>query len=366
MSESIENNSNTPISPQYISLFLDSEITENEYLIDYSKISVNNPQLSYSEIRKLLPKDVKELLLEHINDLYKRNIYDGKTKSHSTNHIENVMLFATLIGSSLNLNKHDLELLIEAAKYHDSERISDYDTPKKIYKTTDQEIDSHGLDSASRAGIELAKNYSKDDLKIIQIAIEYHVPEDDEILLEELFEKYEIDTNKTKLCEKIKLMISCLKDADALDRTRFLAESSYFVKDYYLRLDISKKLIKIACQLNEKEAIEQLKRISESNPDILPLINQAQEKHYNPKEVLKEYMRGKLEVFLDESKTQPPKKKLRIFVLGSLLNKAFKFQKNNEPEKAKNIKGYVKLSILGIITLIICIGIIILGVLLKK
>lgn len=284
---------------KYINSFLEGKISDTDFLHELRQsnniVKLDYPQLSVTEAKVYLTEDVRKLLTDNIDDMYQKSIYGNVPGVHSTKHIEDVMLFATIIGRTLNIENHDLQLLIEAAKYHDSGRIRDYDKKDYSYKNSDELVDRHGIASAKKAREELAGKYSEEDIKVIAIAIELHVPRLNAQLIEELCQKYNVDTKDTKLVERITKLSLALKDADALDRTRFRASTSQFTNSDYLYLKISKSLIQIGAQINEKYAVDDINALKQAHPELISLLDEKLELTDNPKEVIRAYRKGYLE-----------------------------------------------------------------------
>lgn len=200
-------------------------------------------------------KFIKKETYEQIQDMKELNLYDGKL-IHSDRHIQDVMLFSGILGEQFGLTSRQQMLLLEAAKFHDAGRINDGDK-------------NHAIASAIIAGDKLKRIYSAKDLKIIQIAIEYHeeLEKDkgklDKVKLQELFDKYELNEENYDETTKI---AEILKDADALDRTRFVEGGR--LKEDYLHSDKSKGLVKFATALNEEYARQDIEDMLEINIDI--------------------------------------------------------------------------------------------------
>ena len=95
------------------------------------------------------------------------------------------------------------------------------------------------------------EGYSSDDRKIMKIAVEYHEMKDDDFRFEKLCEKHNLSSDKIEYAKKI---AQCLKDADALDRTRFKNPNAKLDKDL-LRLSSSKDFVVIAEMLNREYEI---------------------------------------------------------------------------------------------------------------
>lgn len=163
-----------------------------------------------------LNDNIFEKILDRISksDLYKKEFFISSYQ-HNIYHIQKVMLFSQIIAQNEGISEKDITLLLWATALHDSGKIKD----RKDFE--------HGEKSAEIAKKYLQNNIadiSEEDIKIIQIAIEYHtVQEIDKGKinikeLERICQKYNAPMEKW---ERITIISSILKDADALDRTRF-------------------------------------------------------------------------------------------------------------------------------------------------
>ena len=123
-------------------------------------------------------------------------------------------------------------------------------------KTRDRRDGEHGKNSAEIAGEYLQNNInsiSKEDIKIIQIAIEYHTIREDEkgrinvTELKELCQKYNVSMVNL---ERIEIISSILKDADALDRTRFDTQNTLNIDSLRTNTARNKFLIDFAKKVN--------------------------------------------------------------------------------------------------------------------
>ena len=183
---------------------------------------------------------------EITQDMIDKNLYDNNGKNHNIGHIERVLLLSELIGNKELIDEngqkdnHAIELLTQCAKYHDCGRLND---------SVDK---NHGKKSADKMDKFLSEEgYSSDDRKIMKIAVEYHEMKDDDFRFEKLCEKYNLSSDKIEYAKKI---AQCLKDADALDRTRFKNPNAKLDKDL-LRLSTSKDFVIIAEMLNREYEI---------------------------------------------------------------------------------------------------------------
>ena len=179
-------------------------------------------------------------------DLYKRDFFISSFQ-HNIYHIQKVMLFSQIIAQNEEISEENLKLLLLAAALHDSG------------KTRDRRDFDHGKNSAEIAGEYLQNNInniSEEDIKIIQIAIEYHTVQENGKInfewLEKLCQKYNV--SMTNL-EKIIIISSILKDADALDRTRFDKKNTLNIDSLRTSTAQNKFLSDYARRVNQEFAL---------------------------------------------------------------------------------------------------------------
>lgn len=195
-------------------------------------------QFDYEDVSSLIDHDKIDEALQLV---YQNGLYRGKL-SHDSSHIERCCIYASILANSLYPNDQEiLNLSIMAAAFHDSGRIGERD-------------EKHGDYSAAIVRSLLTdKDISKDNINIICASVDFH---DEVSPFEELLPSF---TKKYHLKDIIKYekIAKILKDADALDRLRFIGVGTLDVK--YLNFEISKNLIKLAALLNEKNAMNRLK-----------------------------------------------------------------------------------------------------------
>ena len=215
---------------------------------------------------------------------------------HSKHHIKNVVEFAYIIGKSENSLDDDFNLLIQAAKYHDSGR-----------ETSEWLSDNHADPSAKHAEVELSKTgkYTPEQIAMIKVAIRYH--EHSEKFKNEFDEKYFMEVAETEgvpenKLEHTKLMCIYLKDADALDRVILgnldksylrtsIAKSDIFLREYGKdKNNISWENAGLAVKLNkdfniEQELLNALQKLKEDYSEKETLISAIEniENHENSK-----------------------------------------------------------------------------------
>lgn len=136
------------------------------------------------------------------------------------------MFFSYLIACNENVNKCDLNILLEIALYHDIGRINDGEDKK------------HGQRGAKKL---LLQNIESDIDMLIPAVICAHSLVDEEA--DEVFKQYNI--RKSQYSRYLRLL-SIVKDADALDRFRLRSNS---LRPEHLRIEYSKELISLACVL---------------------------------------------------------------------------------------------------------------------
>ena len=73
-----------------------------------------NTQLTCDEVVQIITKYNLE---NQINEIKNTSIYD-ESRAHSIHHIQDVIIFGTVLGHNLGLDEKDMKILIEACKYH--------------------------------------------------------------------------------------------------------------------------------------------------------------------------------------------------------------------------------------------------------
>lgn len=222
-------------------------------------------------------KDVKKDFIDEVKDMKKRNLYNHLA-AHSDRHIQNVMLFSYILGKQLGLSNKDIQLLVEAAKFHDSGREGDRD---KRHQKSANGSDGHGKMGADIAGEKLkGGKYSNTDISIVQVAIDYHDRREiqkgklDEKILEQLFKAYELPIENQESAKKI---CELLKEADALDRTRFAGKSQ--LDTSFLRTEEAKNLVELATFINEEYSRRNLEEICTLNEELRESIDKFKAKN---------------------------------------------------------------------------------------
>ena len=207
--------------------------------------AILDTQLSSSDVMSALTDSgLSASLVKYENEIKEEKV-NSRLKVHGQRHIKNVLLYSTLIGESIVQDKHDLDLIMLAAKYHD------------IGRETDA-YEEHAEASSKIAIEKLKDKYSPEDLSIISTIIEFHETPRNVANADELFVAMARKNGITDdQIPKVRQMADVLKDADALDRTRFINKAR--LNPDFLQYDISKQLIKFASSLQETYALYDLK-----------------------------------------------------------------------------------------------------------
>lgn len=274
---------------------------------EYSK-KVYSVSSIYLELENQVNHKLEELgrevysKVENISELsdiikftYNSKIYD-ENKEHSMDHISKVILFADILAKNECISERDTDLLLIAASLHDCGREGkDGNEP-------------HGVLSAEKSGKILAEetsslakfNLTEQEVKIIQMVIEYHeTPENMPGQIQiansptydknwqqiehkgilDLQEKYGISEEDLLRVEQL---CALLKDADALDRERFSSENAS-LNMAYLHTESAKdiRMTTLANRLNNAVANKILGKYYGKNETSINAVNELYENREN-------------------------------------------------------------------------------------
>lgn len=189
-----------------------------------------------------LSTDAKTFYLEKLANLYLHKEYLYKSNFHGIYHSEKVMLYALVIGLANNLSSADLNILCDAAAFHDIGRVGE------------TEDETHGRTSAlhfEKINLFLDQSFYQDkqNFRILQAITDFHSQDYETYpyLLETNISLYDINSENE---ERYKRLAFMLKDADALDRKRFGDYDPASLKVERLRYPVSKTLANFAGELN--------------------------------------------------------------------------------------------------------------------
>ena len=295
-----------------------SEIQNDETIT----ASIDMDGYSMSEIEERY-EQVEDIVKNAISDEERKNAYNFASKSHGDNHIQDVILFTALVGQdSLKAENKDrlLELAIEASKYHDCGRIDDY---SEYHAAPGANKAYHILKASGKySELELAfiytaiynheysvnpndMSYSKKQLEYDSILklknsflgiVKYGDPTKFYIPWTDLNEKEYQDALKDAISvgslnpktvnEDLMKIVTLVRDADALDRTRFLDHSRAGLNVHYLS-DDAIKFVNFSSKLAEYHAKKDLERLKEKGKIDDDLIKRIIE---NPKEFKSDFI----------------------------------------------------------------------------
>ena len=217
---------------------------------NYLKKNTNICERIYQQLETKLTREDMEKIVKEIDNIEKRYLY--KTNFHGYFHSQKVLLFAYLIGKHENLTNEEMQIIMTAAVYHD------------IGRQNEAEDEMHGYYSACMIEQKqrqlLKSEIFKDRLNVeyVKAICDAHSVSDEK--MKNIYQNYKYENENFDENEFITLA-NILKDADALDRTRFKKTSSAVLQEKYLRYPYSKKLIKLAEQINYYYVVKEIEEI---------------------------------------------------------------------------------------------------------
>ena len=195
-----------------------------------------------SIVNNYLSAEEKEEYLKIIDGIKEKYLY--KSKIHGLFHSEKVCLFAFIIAKKLKLNDTDMQIIIDAALYHDIGRQNDTNDSIHGYAS------AYRIDSVINNGI--YKN--EENLNMLKAIIDSHSVNDENNKNSfNFYFDYDGDKNLTDgpIYDHFIRLNSILKDADGLDRNRFVDGYCFGLDERFLRLAESKKLIQLSREIND-------------------------------------------------------------------------------------------------------------------
>ena len=157
-----------------------------------------------------LDEKQKNFFREIVKNINKGKLYNSMF--HGLHHSQKVLLFAYLIGLQENLDEVDMQIIVDAAVYHD------------IGRTDDSNDSFHGLYGANKIDKVVTRDIYKEqeNLNILKGIIDAHSQDNK---LEIIAINHDVEN-----IERFMKLATILKDADALDRTRFMKTSKATLK----------------------------------------------------------------------------------------------------------------------------------------
>lgn len=173
---------------------------------------------------------------------------------HGLHHSQKVCLFTYLICKKLNVNEVDTKILIDAALYHDIGRINESEDP------------FHGYNTARKIDSVVTDPIYKDEINLLYLKAICEAHSLDDSKLVKIFQNYKYENSEFDF-DRFNMLCNILKDADALDRTRFKKACSAALKEKFLRLDYSRNLVEFSDLINSHFAFKVSEQYYEENKD---------------------------------------------------------------------------------------------------
>lgn len=161
---------------------------------------------------------------------------------HGINHADNVTIFTYYIADKEGYTDDGIRILMEAARYHD------------IGRTNSWQEGGHGLNGAKKYATEYKKELPTYEQQIIGFLIQAHDlerKEDIQLLAKGIFSYFQNEE-----IDILYDMANIIREADALDRTRFPIYSEDYLKTEFLMHDSAKELIEVAQTINYREYLQ--------------------------------------------------------------------------------------------------------------
>lgn len=202
-----------------------------------------NKDSVYPKLNEYLKQLEEKELLDVLDGIKEKHLYSSYF--HGLHHSQKVCLFTYLICKHLSIDEVDTKILMDAALYHDIGRIDD------------SEDVFHGYNSASKIEEVVDDPIYKDrtNLTYLKAICDAHSAEDSLKKMQNIFRNYAYESSDLDF-DRFNKLATILKDADALDRTRFKRTSKAALEERFLRLDYSKKLVEFASLINKHYAFK--------------------------------------------------------------------------------------------------------------
>lgn len=247
--------------PDHIGTLLAGKIADEENLLEYNQVmrdKITLDQIPISDAIRLIKKDHHNMMLLTISEIRDDNLYD-KNDVELNRHVENLILFSTILASQLELNDDDLDILLTAALYQNYENL-DY----------------------------LKTKYPEKDISMIEAVLYLNQKNKTETDINDVCNAVGIDAKDSASITRIQTIAKCLQDANTLEKTRNIVNDDSISTDM-LNYDASKRYIKLAMQLNEYYAYQDIVKLTDERPDLYQMISNSLSITKNPKKTLQEY-----------------------------------------------------------------------------
>jgi len=206
----------------------------------FNMYSIPN-QISSREFFDYIQQSKSRRIFFDYENTDEHKIFYQKHIDHGTRHVDNVTMYTYYIASKEGYNDEGIRILMEAARYHD------------IGRTNDWQQGGHGFAGAKKYTEHYRTEIPLHEQQLIGFLIQAHdLPKKEQIkeLAMRIFSNWD-ENMYDILCD----MTNILRDADALDRTRFPIYSGDYLKPEYLTHSSAQELIEVAQTLNYRENI---------------------------------------------------------------------------------------------------------------
>lgn len=247
--------------PNHIGDLLSNKIHDEQNLLEYNQVmkdKINLEQIPISEALKLIKKEHYNKMLLTISEISDDNLYD-KNDIQLNRHVENLILFSTIIASQMELSDEDLDILLTSALYQNYNNL-DY----------------------------LKSKYPDKDISMIEAVLYLNQKNKTKTDIEDVCNAVGIDEKDENTINRIITISKCLQDANTLENTRNIVNDKTISVDM-LNFDASKRYIKFAMQLNEYYAYQDVINLTNTKPELYQVITNSLSISKSPKKILQEY-----------------------------------------------------------------------------
>lgn len=202
---------------------------------------ITSPDSVFPKLNDYLTEmDLSELvsILDNVNE---NALY--RSYFHGLHHSQKVCLFAYLIAKKLNVNEIDMQILMDAALYHDIGRMNEV------------EDSFHGYCAARKIDTVVKNPIYEDESNLVYLKAICDAHSLDDNKIPKIFQNYKYEYADLDY-QRFNMLCTILKDADALDRARFKKTCNAALKEKFLRLDYSKSLVEFANLINSHYAFK--------------------------------------------------------------------------------------------------------------
>lgn len=200
-----------------------------------------NKDSVYPKLNSLLENLDLTPLVPILDDVKEKSLYSSFF--HGLHHSQKVCLFTYLICKELKINEVDTQILLDAALYHDIGRLDD---TEEVF---------HGFNSARKIASVVTHPIYDDEINLVYLRAICDAHSLDDVKLPKIFQNYKYENSEVEF-ERFSMLCSILKDADALDRTRFKKTCNAALKEKFLRLEYSRTLVELSNLINSHYAFK--------------------------------------------------------------------------------------------------------------